>query len=267
MECCDKQYLKDENGIIRLGKAFSVIDSVYSQHGTNEIIDLFGNAKVFPYPKPLNLIKALIDIASLNENEIIMDFYAGSGSTPHAVLEMNRDGKNRRFIAVQIGEETSVESDARALGFEKISDITRARIEKACSRQKQTQKPMLELGSVVDAGFAFYRLEYSNFKAWSDYQGNDLDELRGLLQNQIDSTFVEGANDDAVFTEILLLEGFPLTSKIEMDETFQKNIVRRISHQWCEHRLFVTLDKVRRKRSEWPKISKRSTSSSASTTP
>lgn len=238
-----KQYLRDETGVMRRGKAFSVIDSVYSQHGTNEIIDLFGNAKVFPYPKPLNLIKAIIDIASVEDNQIILDFYAGSGSTPHAVLEMNRDGTNRKFIAVQIGEATNSGSDARALGFERISDITAARISKASSRINEEQNSKLKLEQPTDLGYAFFRLEHSNFKAWSDYHGNDLDELRGLLQAQIDSTFVDGATEDAILTEILLLEGFPLTSKIEIDESFQKNTVRRSSHEWSEHRLFVTLDK------------------------
>ncbi|MEZ5421675.1 MAG: hypothetical protein R2682_01105 [Pyrinomonadaceae bacterium] len=61
--------------------------------------------------------------------------------------------------------------------------------------------------------------------------------------SQLDSTFVDGANEDGILTEILLLEGFPLTSKVEIDETFQRNAVRCISHEWSEHRLFVTLDK------------------------
>lgn len=127
-----KQYLKDENGIIRQAKAFSVIDDVYSQHGTNESIEIFGNAKVFSYPKPTKFLKYLLEIGSNEKNDIVLDFFAGSGTTAHAVMDLNaKDDRKRKFICVQWAELTPEKSEAKKAGYETIFDITKARIDKA----------------------------------------------------------------------------------------------------------------------------------------
>lgn len=238
-----KQYLKDDSGAVRLSKAFSVIDSVYSQHGTNEIIEVFGNAKVFPYPKPLDLMKAILQIASLEDNDIVLDFYSGSGSTAHALFETNQDGKARRFIAVQIAEKTREDSDAYQMGFHTISEITAERIRRASKSIASENQKLLPTGQTYDLGFRFFQLQYSNFRAWTDYRGNDLDDLRGLLRSQVESSFIDGSTDAAILTEVILLEGFPLVSIIEIEKDFEKNVVRRITSEFSQHRLFVTLDK------------------------
>ena len=118
-----KQYLKNEDGSIREAKVFSIIDDVYSQHGTNEIIDMFKNAKIFSYPKPVNLLNKLLQvgIGSKNKNDIVLDFFAGSGTTFHAVMALNaEDGGNRKFITVQIPEKTDEKSEAFSAGYETI---------------------------------------------------------------------------------------------------------------------------------------------------
>ncbi|QYO65887.1 site-specific DNA-methyltransferase [Leptolyngbya sp. 7M] len=210
---------------------------VISEQGTVELGEL-GMGKYFDHPKPLGLLDKVLRIAT-EQDDMVIDFFAGSGTLAHAVYALNaEDGGNRKAISVQIGEQISNGHAAYKDGFRKISDVTAERLRRASKAISEGGKR-----ENADLGFRSYRLEKSNFKAWTDYQGNDLDELRGLLQAQLDSTFVDGATEDAILTEILLLEGFPLTSKIETDETFEKNIVRRISHEWSEHRLFVTLDK------------------------
>jgi len=218
----------------------------YDEVGSNdsakkEIKKLFGSDPPFEFPKPVTYIKRMLQLAT-NADDIVLDFFVGSGTTAQAVYEISlEDGLHRKFICVQIDENVGRGTQAEKMGFGTISDITVERINRCVkSIEKNRDGIFNEPG---DLGYHFFRLENSNFKAWSDYQGNDLDELRGLLQAQLDSTFVEGATEDAILTEILLLEGFPLTSKIEIDETFQKNVVRRISHEWSEHRLFITLDK------------------------
>jgi len=238
-----KQYLKDEAGAVRETKLFSIIDNVFTQNGTAEITQIFGDGNVFPFPKPTKLLCTLLSIGTTGEgDEIVLDFFSGSGSMPHAVLIQNAsDLGKRRFVAVQLGEPTPQDSAAAKAGFGHISDITIARIKRVSD--ELSIKGGLQLSDGLTQGVRCLRLDCSNFKAWSDYEGNDLDELRGLLQSQLDSTFVDEATEDAILTEIVLLEGFPLTSKIELDPTFQKNAVRRISHEWCEHKLFVTLDK------------------------
>ncbi len=100
-----KQYLKDENGEIRKDKAFSIVDDVYTQHGTNEVIDLFGNAQIFPFPKPTAFMKFLINIGVQDKAGIILDFFSGSSTIAHTVSHLNKkDGGNRKFICVQLPE-------------------------------------------------------------------------------------------------------------------------------------------------------------------
>lgn len=96
-----KQYLKDEDGNIRRSKAFSIIDDVYSQHGTNEVIDIFGDAHAFPFPKPTGLLKTLLNLGT-RTGDIILDSFAGSGATAHATLALNKaDGGKRKFISIE----------------------------------------------------------------------------------------------------------------------------------------------------------------------
>lgn len=99
--------------------------------GKKEIERLFGNDKVFIYPKSSKQIIKLLEIIT-SKNEIILDFFAGSGTTAHAVMDLNaKDGGNRKFICVQWVEETPEKSEAKKAGYETIFDITKARIDKA----------------------------------------------------------------------------------------------------------------------------------------
>lgn len=215
-----------------------------TQEGKKQIKEIFGNVSVFETAKPPRLMKRAMQIANCSEEDIVLDFFSGSGSTAQAVLEYNvENGSRCKFIIAQINEKIDEGSQSYSMGFRTISDITAERIRRVSPLIEAKFDANLPIDAKPDFGFCFFRLAYSNFKAWSDYHGNDLDELRGLLQAQLDSNFVDGATEDAILTEIILLEGFPLTSKIEINETFQKNTVRRISHEWSEHRLFVTLDK------------------------
>ncbi|MDP2783861.1 MAG: site-specific DNA-methyltransferase [Sulfurimicrobium sp.] len=97
-----KQYLKDEDGEERASKLYSIIDGIYTQQGTNEIKDLFGDGKTFSFPKPPALIQRLIQ-AFTDKDSLILDSFAGSGTTGHAVLKQNaEDGGRRRFILVEM---------------------------------------------------------------------------------------------------------------------------------------------------------------------
>lgn len=196
----------------------------------------------FSNPKSVEMLKSCV-IQSTKESDIILDFFSGSGTTAQAIFEQNlEDGSNRKFICVQIGESIDEENDAYAAGFRKISDITAERIRRASKKIEKELDAGLPLEEKPDLGFKFYRLERSNFKAWSDYQGTDLDELRGLLESQVATSFVPDATNTGILTEILLLEGFPLDSEIEQDEDFERNTVWRVSSPFSEHRLFITLD-------------------------
>ena len=99
-----KQYLKDTTGEERTSKAYSIVEGIYTQQGTNEIKGMFGDGKVFSFPKPRALVQQLIQLAT-GKNCLVLDSFAGSGTTGHAVLDLNKaDGGNRRFILVEMEE-------------------------------------------------------------------------------------------------------------------------------------------------------------------
>lgn len=103
-----KQYLKDENGQIRPAMLYSIIDDIFTQHGTNEIRSLFGNAVTYKFPKPSSLIQILCESCS-SIGDSVLDFFAGSGTTGHAVINLNReDGNRRKFILVDMANFESV---------------------------------------------------------------------------------------------------------------------------------------------------------------
>lgn len=130
-----KQYLKDETGKEREIKAFSVIDNVFTQHGTNEIIDLFRDAQIFSFPKPTGLIKQLLNIGFENQDEIVLDFFGGSGTISQAVLELNKeDDKSRKFILVQLPETTDESSEAYKAGYQSIADIGKERVRRVINK-------------------------------------------------------------------------------------------------------------------------------------
>lgn len=116
-----------------------------SGNGTNQLKQLFGE-KLFDNPKPVNLVKDFLTIAS-GENDIVLDSFAGSGTTAQAVLELNKeDGGNRKFILVQIPEETGKDSAAYKAGYKTVQEITQARVKKVIERDG------------LDTGFTYYKL-------------------------------------------------------------------------------------------------------------
>ena len=132
-----KQYLKDENGSIRPAKMLSIIDDIYTQHGTNEMIRIFGNAKIFPYPKPSEFIKKLVSVITNTDQDVILDFFSGSASTAHAVMQLNaEDGGHRKFIMVQLPEKCDEASEAYKAGYKNICEIGKERIRRAGEKIK-----------------------------------------------------------------------------------------------------------------------------------
>ena len=108
-----------------------------NQEAKREIKRLFDDLALFDTPKPIKLLTQVL-MLSTNENDLILDFFAGSGTTAHAVMQLNaQDNGNRRFICVQIDEPTDPKSEARKAGYPTIFDITQARIEKSAVKIRQ----------------------------------------------------------------------------------------------------------------------------------
>jgi adenine-specific DNA-methyltransferase len=165
-----KQYLKEEDGSIRQGKAFSLIDDVYTQHGTNEIIELFGNAQIFSFPKPSRFLQKLIQLGvNRAEEAIILDFFSGCATTAHAVLDLNKDdlvagktgGSNRKFIMVQIPEPCDEKSESFKAGYKTIAEIGKERIRRAGKKIKE-ENPITAQN--LDIGFRVFKIDTSNMK-------------------------------------------------------------------------------------------------------
>jgi adenine-specific DNA-methyltransferase len=233
-----KQYLKDEDGKMRMGKPLSLMNGPFNQDGTKEIDRLFGKP-VFDFPKPVELIKYLFSMVvneDVSKDGIYLDFFAGSGSSNQALLELNEeDSGNRSIITIQIPEPIDPSKTAYKEGFTKISDVTKERSRKVISQLKKKQ------------GFKNFKLNYSNYKPWINYHGNSLDQLLIDLEQFNNIPLRENWTKDGLLTEILLLEGFTLCSNINSVKEIKSNTIKKVSSEYCQHHLLVCLDEAIKK--------------------
>ena len=174
---------------------------------TENLQELMG-ANVFNNPKPIPMLKDFIRWFTKSE-DIILDFFSGSGSTAHAVMQLNaEDGGNRRFICVQLPEKTSEQSEAFKAGFHSIADISKERIRRA-GKQIAEQYP----DKTIDTGFKAFKLSVSHFKQWQTPTEEDLEKQ---LQMFIDPV-AENTDTQAMMYELLLRLGFSLTAKVRWE--------------------------------------------------
>ncbi|MDD2530976.1 MAG: site-specific DNA-methyltransferase [Bacteroidales bacterium] len=193
-----------------------------TSNGTQLLKNLFDDHSIFDNPKPTSLIKRMMQLGT-NKDSIILDFFAGSCTTGHAVMELNKeDGGNRKFICIQMPEKTDKKSEAYKQGYEKISDIGAERLRRAGKRikeeiekdRKENDEKLLDKKEIqdIDTGFKYYRLTPSHFKVWQ----NDINEneLGKQLDAFIDAT-KEGSVEEEMLYELILKLGFSLTTTIE----------------------------------------------------
>lgn len=217
-----KQYLKDEDGKMRESKAFSIIDDVFTQHGTNEIINIFGNAQIFPFPKPTGLIKKLVNIGlEDNHDDIVLDLFSGSATTGHTLLELNKkDGFKRKFICVQMADPTDKKSDAFKAGYKTIADIGKDRVRKVIGQFKEETNTKLDFKyKEQDLGFKVFKLIESNFKQWRQKEITNVNQLEDSIGLFIDPV-KKGSTAHSMVYELLLKSGKNLNSKIEQIRNF-----------------------------------------------
>lgn len=189
-----------------------------NEDGEEELRQLLENKAVLDFPKPKKLIEKLI-VSIRDSDAIILDFFAGSGTTAHAVLDLNeQDGGNRQFICVQMPEVLDETSEAYKAGYRTIADICKTRISKVVEkiqteRDSQKQSDLIPAESKQVLGFKSFKLAPSNFKQWR----SDVDEADILAQLELfkDSEQPHSEND-AMLVELLLKAGLPLTTKVEI---------------------------------------------------
>ena len=216
-----------------------------TDEGGLEVKELFG-ASVFDNPKPTKLLKKMLMlISNYNAQDIIIDFFAGSATTAHAVLDLNKeDSGNRKFILVQMPEATPADSEAAKAGYKTIAEIGKERIRRVIKKIKAEKAQELSAeDEAPDLGFKVFKLARSNFKPWKDYHGDDIAAIESLFENAVTPLAEEWKNNpDALFTEILLLEGYPLDSAVKARAEFGANRIREVSCPQHEKRLLVCLD-------------------------
>lgn len=209
-----KQYLKvdnEGNGIDRTQRPFGLINE-FSSTQASKLLDTIGLSNFFSYSKPYELIKYLINrVIDKNENSLILDFFSGSATTAHAVMQLNaEDGGKRKYICVQLNEATPEDSEARKAGYASIPEIAKERIRRAGQKIKAENPTAQDL----DIGFRVLRLADSNFNEVNRHP-NEYD------QRQLDlfaTNIKEDRNDLDLLFGAMLSWGVPLSLPISTEE-------------------------------------------------
>lgn len=222
-------YEKIRNADARFKPYRTFINCGTTADGSKLIKSIFG-AKYFDFPKPLDLITILANIG-LGENDILLDFFSGSGTTAHAVMELNKDGGNRKYICVQLPELCEEKSEAYKAGYKTIAEISKERIRRAgvkirkeVEMEQAKQKEQLSFDeeqtvTMPDLGFKVFKLSDSNFKQWRDIKGSDKEEWQQQILDFLDPV-TENATIDNMVYELLLKSGKDLNSVIEQKEGY-----------------------------------------------
>ena len=190
----------------------------HTQEATKEIKSLFADApNIFDFPKPTRLLKRMVSIASKND-DIILDFFSGSATTAHAVMQVNaEDGGNRHFILVQLPELCDEKSEAHKAGYKNICEIGKERIRRAGKKilEEHTQVTMEEDKQPLDVGFRVFKLDTSNLKTWdaTPIEDEQLDLLYQRMNTMIHRVKPERTDLDMIY-EIMLKLGVPLTYSV-----------------------------------------------------
>lgn len=180
----------------------------HNQEGRQELKKLFDGQGFFDGPKPIRLLKRILHISNMENNSIVLDFFAGSATTAHACMEANaEDGKNRRFIMVQLDEPTDVKSAVYQAGYKTIASLSKDRIRRAGDLILEENKDKEGIEN-LDIGFKAFKLDSSNIVAWDPDPAN-LD--KNLLELEV---IKEGRTSEDVLYEILLRYGIDLSTPI-----------------------------------------------------
>ena len=175
--------------------------------GTREVANIVGKG-MFDFPKPLFLLKRFVEIAT-DEDSLILDFFSGSSTTAHAVMQLNaEDGGNRKFIMVQLPEETDEKSEAYKAGYKNICEIGKERIRRAGAKIRE-ESPLTTTD--LDVGFRVLKLDTTNMK---DVYYNPADYELNLFDTLADNIKEDRTPEDLLF-QVMLDLGVLLSSKIE----------------------------------------------------
>lgn len=211
-----KKFAKDLSSVFT---GFStVLSSVFNTQGTREVKELFNGRDYFDFPKPMALIDLIIEQGCPNEG-IVMDFFSGSATTAHSVLNNNiKDGKNRKYILVQLPELCVDNSDAKNDGYNTLCDVGEERIRRAGKKIKEGVGMMADS---LDVGFRVFKIDDSNMK--DIYYRPD--EFEQDLLSDVESNIKEDRTPEDLLFQVMIDDlGIPLSAKIETLDIHGKKV-------------------------------------------
>lgn len=205
-------------------------DEEGNKKATRDLNALFDGLKVFDHPKPIGLMKKMLGLATSNKtNDIVLDFFAGSGTLGHAVWAQNRgDQGNRRFILVQLPEKLDLAVKAQQVGSEvcekiglpqNVAELSKERLRRSSAMEVKLAGDLLKN---EDIGFRVFKLTQSNISLWSGAPEADK-SVEEQLEMHVDHVAKESTPEDILY-ELLLKAGFPLTTKVEQIELAGKQV-------------------------------------------
>ena len=204
-------------------------------NGTQQIKKLFNDKAPFSNPKPIGLIKRILELGS-DKNSIVIDFFSGSSTTAHAVMEMNLDGENRKFIMVQFPEnldksleEATNDNKQTILNAIEVCDeinVPHALTEVAKERIRRAGEKIKEENpdKQIDIGFKVFKLDSSNLKKWDNTPTKDVDEIQNRIQTSIDYIKDDRNEFDLVY-EVMLKYGIDLSLPITKTQNDKAYII------------------------------------------
>lgn len=199
----------------------------HSQEATQEVKNLFDGHAYFDYPKPVRLLKKIIQIGT-HDDSIVLDFFSGSATTAHAMIQLNtEDNGHRKFILVQLPEKTDEESEAYKAGYKNICEIGKERIRRAGKQilsagggQLEMSETQPEPGTPVDVGFRCLRLDSSNMENVY-YTPEEISQQD--MFSLVDNVKPDRTPEDLLF-QVMLDLGVLLSSSIEVKEIADKKV-------------------------------------------
>lgn len=226
------QIAKNEQGyFVELKERTKSISSIefvnnqYSNDNARKDIGRIFDDKIFEYSKPISLLKQLIKTCTEGD-DLILDFFAGSGTTAHAIMQLNKDGGNRKYICVQLPELCEENSEAYKAGYRTIADISKERIRRAGAKiraeieaEQAKQQGQLSFDNeqpatrMPDLGFKVFKLSDSNFKVWRNIKASDTEQWREQTLDFLNPVAPNASIPNMVY-ELLLRCGKDLNSTI-----------------------------------------------------
>ncbi|ALF26874.1 DNA methylase N-4 [Fusobacterium nucleatum subsp. nucleatum] len=210
-----KRFLSEIKNSITPMTIWKYTEVGHSQDATKKLKELFDEVHVFDYSKTVELIKRCIELYT-NQGDIILDFFSGSATTAHSVMQLNaEDGGNRKYIMVQLPELCDESSEAYKAGYKNICEIGKERIRRAGEKIKSDESLPLENREKLDIGFKVFKLDTSNIKEWD----TNTEDLQQTLLNSMENIKSDRNSLDVLY-EILLKYGLDLNIPIEENKDF-----------------------------------------------